>query len=71
MSASGALPVSRATLGATRRRGSQALRAINAVWFARQFDAVLHYDTTRAVEPMERTGVWEKDELPETYPTAL
>jgi erythromycin esterase-like protein len=37
----------------------------------RQFDAVLHYDTTRAVEPMERTGVWEIDELPETYPTAL
>jgi len=22
----------------------------------RQFDAMLHYDTTRAVEPMERTG---------------
>ena len=37
----------------------------------RQFDAVVHYDTTRAVEPMERTGVWERGELPETYPTAL
>lgn len=37
----------------------------------RQFDAVLHYDTTRAVEPMERTGTWERGELPETYPTAL
>ena len=37
----------------------------------RQFDAVLHYDATRAVEPMERTGVWDKGELPETYPTAL
>ena len=36
-----------------------------------QFDAVLHYDTTRAVEPLERTGVWERGELPETYPTAL
>jgi erythromycin esterase-like protein len=36
-----------------------------------QFDAVLHYDSTRAVEPMERTGVWESGELPETYPTAL
>ena len=36
-----------------------------------QFDAVLHYDTTRAVEPMERTGIWERGELPETYPTAL
>jgi erythromycin esterase-like protein len=39
----------------------------------RQFDAVLHYDRTRAVEPLERTPVWEKGELeiPETYPSAL
>lgn len=40
---------------------------------ARQFDAVLHYDRTRAVEPLERTPVWERGEaeVPETYPTAL
>jgi erythromycin esterase-like protein len=38
---------------------------------ARQFDAILHYDTTRAVEPLERTGRWEAGEPPETYPTAL
>lgn len=37
----------------------------------RQFDAVLHYDHTRAVEPLERTAVWERGEMPETYPTAL
>jgi erythromycin esterase-like protein len=36
-----------------------------------QFDAILHYDVTRAVEPLERTGVWERGELPETYPSAL
>jgi erythromycin esterase-like protein len=36
-----------------------------------QFDAVLHYDTTRAVEPLERTGTWDRGELPETYPSAL
>ncbi len=36
-----------------------------------QFDAVLHYDVTRAVEPLERTGLWERGELPETYPSAL
>ena len=36
-----------------------------------QFDFVLHYDTTRAVEPLERTGVWVAGEVPETYPTAL
>ena len=38
---------------------------------ARQFDVVLHYDTTRAVEPMERSPIWEGEEVPATYPTAL
>jgi erythromycin esterase-like protein len=37
----------------------------------RQFDAVLYYDTTRAVEPLERTGLWERGEVPETYPSSL
>jgi erythromycin esterase-like protein len=36
-----------------------------------QFDLVLHYDTTRAVEPLEHTGLWNRGEAPETYPTAL
>ncbi|HWA53634.1 MAG TPA: erythromycin esterase family protein [Solirubrobacterales bacterium] len=38
---------------------------------ARQFDAVIHVDETRAVEPLERTAGWELGEPPETYPTAL
>jgi Erythromycin esterase len=33
-----------------------------------QFDGVIHLDTTRAVEPLERTSQWETGELPETYP---
>jgi erythromycin esterase-like protein len=37
----------------------------------RQFDALLHHDVTRAVEPLELEGVWPRDELPETYPEAL
>jgi erythromycin esterase-like protein len=36
-----------------------------------QFDALLHYDVTRAVEPLERTGEWEKGEIPETYPSGI
>ena len=44
-------------------------------WFAadasRQFDALVHLDETRAVEPLERTAAWELGEPPETYPTAL
>jgi erythromycin esterase-like protein len=35
---------------------------------AQQFDAVIHLDETRAVEPLERTSVWDEGELPETYP---
>jgi erythromycin esterase-like protein len=36
-----------------------------------QFDVVLHYDRTRAVEPLERTPLWVRGELPETWPSAL
>ncbi len=38
---------------------------------ARQFDFVLHFDHTRAVEPMERDVAWEHGELAETYPSGL
>ena len=34
---------------------------------ARQFDAVVHFDETRAVEPLERSAAWVKGET-ETYP---
>jgi erythromycin esterase-like protein len=36
-----------------------------------QFDAVLHFDETRAVEPLERTTEWEAGEVPETFPTGI
>ncbi len=38
---------------------------------ARQFDAVLHFDETRAVEPLERTPLWIAGEVAETYPSGL
>ena len=36
-----------------------------------QFDAILHFDDTRAVEPLERTAEWERGRLPETYPSGI
>ena len=36
-----------------------------------QFDAVLHFDETRAVEPLERNAEWQKGEVPETFPFAV
>jgi erythromycin esterase-like protein len=38
-----------------------------------QFDAVFHFDHTRALEPLERTPHWEADEpreVPQTFPSA-
>ena len=38
---------------------------------ADQFDAMIHIDTTRALEPLETTSVWIAGQNPETYPTGL
>lgn len=36
-----------------------------------QFDFVLHFDETRAVEPLERSAMWEAGEVAETFPSGL
>ena len=38
---------------------------------ADQFDAIIHIDRTRALEPLEVTSLWVEGETPETYPTGL
>ena len=38
---------------------------------AQQFDAVVHMDRTRALEPLERTALWDRGEPAETFPTGL
>ena len=70
---------------AARLRESRLERAIGVIYrpqtergshyfharLADQFDAVLHFDETRAVEPLETTAEWEAGEVPETYPFAV
>ncbi|HYL27151.1 MAG TPA: erythromycin esterase family protein [Candidatus Nitrosotalea sp.] len=34
-----------------------------------QFDAVYHFDVTRAVQPLERSALWREGEVPEAYPS--
>jgi hypothetical protein len=36
-----------------------------------QFDCVLHFDETRALQPLERTAPWESGEPPETFPSGV
>jgi erythromycin esterase-like protein len=38
---------------------------------ADQFDAVLHFDKTQAVAPLDRSAEWTHDEVPETFPTGV
>lgn len=36
-----------------------------------QYDAIIHLDVTRALEPLEVTSRWTAGETPETYPSGL
>jgi erythromycin esterase-like protein len=36
-----------------------------------QFDALIHLDHTTALEPLERTSLWDEGEPPETYPSGI
>ena len=38
---------------------------------ADQFDAVIHIDRSRALEPLERTSTWDRGEPPETFPSGV
>jgi erythromycin esterase-like protein len=58
-------------IGVIYRPETERLSHYFHVRMPQQFDAVLHYDITRAVEPLERTGLWERGEVPETFPSTL
>jgi erythromycin esterase-like protein len=38
---------------------------------AKQFDALVHIDRSTALQPLERSALWQQDEVPETYPSGL
>jgi hypothetical protein len=50
-----------------RGRRRRALNAYRVNRYVRRF-AELHFDVTRAVEPLERTAQWQPGEPAETYP---
>ena len=41
------------------------------VSLARQFDAVFHLDETTALEPLDALDVWNRREVPETWPSGI
>jgi erythromycin esterase-like protein len=71
--AAGALHESRIqrAIGVVYRPQSERASHYYHVHLPAQFDAMIHLDETRALEPLERTAGWERGELPETFPTGL
>lgn len=57
-------------IGVVYRPGSERQSHYFAAALPHQFDVVVHYDTTRALEPLELWSRHETD-LPETWPTGV
>ena len=68
-----ALPMLERAIGVIYRPETERISHYFRAVIPHQFDLLLHYDRTRALEPLERTPTWEgaAEELPDTYPTAL
>jgi len=58
-------------VGVIYRPESERLSHYFHAYLPEQFDAVVHFDRTRAVEPLERTPAWESGEVAETYPSGV
>jgi erythromycin esterase-like protein len=58
-------------IGVIYRPQSERLSHYSHARLPEQFDAVIHFDQTRAVEPLERTATWQAEEVPEAYTTGL
>jgi erythromycin esterase-like protein len=57
-------------IGVIYRPESERLSHYFEATLSRQFDAVLHFDETTALEPLEISSEWEAGEPPETFPFA-
>jgi erythromycin esterase-like protein len=55
-------------IGVIYRPDTERLSHYFSADLARQFDAVIHFDRTNAVKPLEYSALWKPEEVPETYP---
>lgn len=58
-------------IGAVYRPETERLSHYFTARLMEQFNAVIHFDETRALEPLEEAAGWEPREAPETFPTGV
>lgn len=64
-------PLLERAIGVIYRPGTERQSHYFHVQVARQFDALVHFDRSHALEPLERGPSWHDAEAPETYPAGL
>jgi erythromycin esterase-like protein len=58
-------------IGVIYRPETERLSHYFEAYLSEQFDAVIHFDETRAVEPLDETAGWTREDAPETFPEGL
>jgi erythromycin esterase-like protein len=58
-------------IGVVYRPDTERLSHYFVASLSAQFDAVIHFDETHAVEPLDLTEHWQMDEEPESYPFGI
>ncbi len=62
-------PMLERAIGVVYRPSNERTSHYFSARLTKQFDAVLHFDETHALTPLEVTALWDSGEPPETYPT--
>lgn len=58
-------------IGVIYRPETERLSHYFEAYISEQFDGVIHFDETRAVEPLDKSAGWKHDDAPETFPEGL
>ncbi len=66
-----AKPLLERAIGVIYRPETERLSHYFAAALPEQFDGVIHFDETRAVEPLDKIASWTHEDAPETYPEGI
>jgi len=58
-------------IGVIYRPETERLSHYFSAYLAMQFDAVIHFNHTRALEPIDRVAGWSHEDAPETFPAGV
>ena len=64
-------PLLERAIGVIYRPETERLSHYFASILSEQFDGVIHFDETRAVEPLDKVASWTHEDAPETYPEGI